>query len=259
MKFEILFLLFSYGCFAQNTQFDTKAEFEKLFGGYWDAKSQEIIWTPNFEESLLFSEQMGQDGKCRTKYIKQIGIASDAFFLIFATYPAPEDYLTEVSKSCHLCGAPVSVAKYVFNSNTKKWKVAVFDKYITSEGFWGEPNHFDFIKIGEFSFLRETSNGDYNMGHFQKIITFYKESGGRFRKVFAYSSEQGNETFPVVGDEEGYENTTTLLTDNNRTVILETEGMELVVDFIGEPKLVSAKRRVIYKITDEGDFILQCD
>lgn len=244
MKKILLLLIFSNIACGQKQQLDVKAESEKLFNGHWDISSEEVVWKPNLEETLLFPMvQESKDGKCHTKIAQQLKHES-TLILIFAThFEGANIYAKE--------GSPTSIAEYHFDKNAKKWKIVAFDKHVTSDGFENKPNLFEILIIGEHLFLKEISRGDFPFSRYGgevETTTLYKRKGAEFAATFSYCSFQSNETV----EEIGYEHSTTLSINSEGKIILRTQGTIEGDD----GKVISANKEDIYSVSEAGDFTL---
>ena len=169
---------------------DKESVVKRLFDNAEINSDGEILWTPNYSESI--NNQVSDDNYCHTKMdtiMYYHGNGYDNAVVIFTTYK----YENGEKQSCHACAPTIGIAIFEKSSGTD-WEIKQFQKSFITTGSFGERDKLSLTRIGKDIYCLTISGGYGNQGYFESDVTYYSlQESDRFNKIFSFQNFSSNE------------------------------------------------------------------
>lgn len=138
-SFALTILLFNV--FAQDISFASNATNQEilttLFEGTWSSSFNECKWKPNVAEKM--KSGVSYDGFLYTSVdsVFNYNTSSNKYILIITSTKERDSW--DSYQSCHVCAPSMSFIQLIFNEQSGKYELEVFEKFVTKYGDYGEP------------------------------------------------------------------------------------------------------------------------
>ena len=169
---------------------DKESVLKRLFDNAEINSNDEILWTPNYSESI--NNQVSDDNYCHTKMdtiMYYHGNGYDNAVVIFTTYK----YENGEKQSCHVCTPTIGIATFERSIDTD-WELKQFQKSFITTGSFGERDKLFLTRMGKDVYCLTISGGYGNQGYFESYVTYYSlQENDNFNKMFGFQDYISNE------------------------------------------------------------------